>query len=158
MPILLRLFSLPATTLVVIISLIIQPVLAQQQMLNMTGNHQHSIAVPDVKVMTSTAEKEHLPECMQHGSHSHHASQSSSSSLCMTTSHASGMSQQADVSCCSSMDMLDSCCNITHCQSHLFITASFPAISHAQTSHAPIIRTFSSPIKHTDNLFRPPIA
>ncbi|MGF1796468.1 hypothetical protein [Photobacterium swingsii] len=157
MPILLRLFSLSATTLVVIISLILQPVLAQQQMSNMAGNHQHSIAMLDAKV-ASIAEIKHLPECMQPEAHSHHASQSSSSSLCMTTSHASGMSQQADVSCCSSMDMLDSCCNITHCQSHPYITASLPAISHAQTSHAPIIRTFSSPIKHTDNLFRPPIA
>ncbi len=156
MPILLRLFSLPATTLVVIISLIMQPVLAQQQMSNMADNHQHSIAVLDAKV-TSIAKSEHLPECMQPESHLHHESQTSSPSLCMTTSHSSGASQQADVSCCSSMDMLDSCCNITHCQSHPFITASLPAISHAQTSRAPIIHTLSSPIQSTDNLFRPPI-
>ncbi|KMV30034.1 hypothetical protein [Photobacterium swingsii] len=157
MPILLRLFSLPATTLVVIISLIIQPVLAQQQMSGMVGNHLQGSALIDVKSDPMTESKQ-VPECMQHGSHSHHASQASLTSSCTTASHASGMSQQADVSCCSAMDMPDSCCNITHCQSHPYITASLPAISHAQTSHAPIIRTFSSPIKHTDNLFRPPIA
>ncbi|MGF1833390.1 hypothetical protein [Photobacterium sanguinicancri] len=164
-----RLFSLPATTLVVIMSLIMQPVLAHQEMSNMNDRHQHSNGGTNGEhrlvhsnemghsTMASIVENAPSRQCMQAEISSHHHSQAPNHSLCTTASDSFNASQQDSTACCDAMKMLDSCCNITHCQSSLFITASLPAISHAQTSRARIIHTLSSPIKSTDNLFRPPI-